>query len=425
MNYTEAMQFLSEAGKRGIVPGLDNIRNLLKYLNDPQDKLQFVHVAGTNGKGSTTAMIASVAAAAGYTAGRYTSPAVFCDREKYAVNGRWITEDEYAACMEEVAAAVRRMESDGLTLPTSFEVETALAMVHFLHSKCDLVVLETGMGGAMDATNAVSNTLVAVLTAIGMDHVKFLGATIEEIAAQKAGIIKPGCSVVLHRQSDAVTQTVRKACEANHASLRITAPETIDVLPCTGAGQRFRCAGYTIDLPLEGTFQQHNAAGAIEAVLALREKGFRIPDEAILSGLKNVNWPGRMQQICARPKVYIDGAHNPNAAARLAETIPLLWPDKRTVLIMGVLADKDFGEVAQMVCPFAQHVITVTPKNPRALDARSLADAVRPHCLQVQAADSAAEALKIAIGHAGEDGIVLAFGSLSYLNEIALAAKEL
>lgn len=424
MNYAEAMEYLAEAGRRGIVPGLDTVRSLLHYLNDPQQKLRFVHVAGTNGKGSTTAMTASILQQAGYTVGRYTSPAVFCDREKYAVNGEWISETAYAEAMTEVACAIERMAADGCTLPTSFEVETALAMLHFLHSSCDIVVLETGMGGLMDATNVVENTLVCILTAIGMDHTRFLGGSIAEIASQKAGIIKPGCAVVLEKQSEEVRRIIESACAEKHASLTVTESDAVcaEVIP---GGQRFTYRTLDVTLPLLGSFQPDNAAGAIDAALQLRRAGWNISDEAIKEGLLHVSWPGRLQRIHSNPDIYIDGAHNPNAAVRLAQSIPLLWPGRPLICIMGVLADKDFTEVARLVCAQARSTVTVTPVNPRALDAAALAEAISPVCPHTETASDAQDALRRAAAMADADSVILAFGSLSYLNDIVTAAKEL
>lgn len=425
MTYTEAMACLDEAGKRGWILGLDTIRNLLRYLGNPQDELKFVHVAGTNGKGSTTAMIASIAAAAGIRAGRYTSPAVFCDREKYAVDGEWISEEEFAACMQKIADAAARMEDAGLALPTRFEMETALAILHFAESGCKLAVLETGMGGVTDATNVIENTLLCVLTAIGMDHTKFLGGTLAEIAEKKAGIIKPGCRVVLEKQSDEVSEVIAAACKRMNARLTITEPETILPIDSGIDGQHFRYRGLDVTIPLNGRFQLDNTAAAIEAALCLRDKGFDIPDSAIIDGLKAVSWPGRLQQIHAQPDIFIDGAHNPNAAVRLAEVIPQLWPGRKLICIMGVLADKDFSEVAQLVCSKAASVITVTPDNPRALNAEALAEAVKPHCAAAEPAASVKDALQRAVPLADDSAVILAFGSLSYLNEVILAAKEL
>ena len=425
MNYNESLAYLAEAGKRGWILGLDTIRNLLRHLGNPQQALKFVHIAGTNGKGSTTAMIASIAAAAGILTGRYTSPAVFCDREKYAVNGEWISENTYAACMEQIARAVERMAAEGLSLPTAFEIETALAILHFAQSGCELAVLETGMGGETDATNVIGNTLVCVLTAIGMDHTKFLGGTLGEITAKKAGIIKPGSRVVLEKQSDEVVDVVASACQRANAALFITEPETIRLINSGVSRQRFSYRGLEVSIPLTGRFQLDNAAAAIDAALQLRECGYSISDEAIIAGLKAVSWPGRLQQIHAQPDIFIDGAHNPNAARRLAEAIPLLWPDRELICIMGVLADKDFTEVAQLVCGKARRVITVTPNNPRALDAESLARAVRPFCSDAEPAASVSDALQKAIRYADEKSVILAFGSLSYLNEIVITAKEL
>lgn len=209
------------------------------------------------------------------------------------------------------------------------------------------------------------------------------------------------------------------------ARLTVTEPESIRLLDSSAHGQRFLYKNLDVSIPLSGPFQRDNAAAAIDAALQLRECGYRISDEAILDGLKSVSWPGRLQQIHVQPDIFIDGAHNPNAAHRLAESIPLLWPDRELICIMGVLADKDFAEVAQLVCSKARRVITVTPNNSRALDADSLATAVRPFCADAEPAASVSEALKRAMSYAHENAVILAFGSLSYLNEIVTIAKEL
>ena len=423
MDYASAQAHLNRAATRGIVPGLDSIRALLHDLGDPQRRLKFVHVAGTNGKGATAAMIASIARQSGILTGLYTSPAVFDDLEKFRVDGNPISPEAFAACMEEIVRAEARMEADGQRLPTAFEIETALALLHFEHMNCQLVVLETGMGGLLDATNVVEDTLVCVLTSIGLDHTRFLGGTLSEIAAQKSGIVKPGCAVVLEGQSDEVRDVVSDACRAQGAELTVTDPTRIRLLSADANGQRFLYGETELFLPLTGAFQRDNAIAAVEAVRILNRRGFSIPERSIADGLKVLQWPGRLERIHIRPDIYIDGAHNPNAARRLAEALPDILRGRPLVCVMGALADKDFGEVARQVCSQAVCTYTLTPDSPRALNAAALAEAVRPYC-PAEATESVASALNRAMAVAGNDGVILAFGSLSYLGAFRAEVRE-
>lgn len=423
MDYATAQAHLRQAASRGIVPGLDAIRALLCQLGDPQRSMKFVHVAGTNGKGATTAMIAAIAIQAGIPTGRYTSPAVFSDLEKFQVNGADILPQEFADCMAEIAAAKARMAADGLRLPTPFEIETALALLFFHRRGCRLAVLETGMGGLLDATNVIEDALVCALTAIDMDHMRFLGDTLPEIAAQKAGIVKPGCAVVLEGQGDVVRAVVEAACRRVGAELTVTDPAGIQPIRADALGQTFFYGGMELFLPLAGAFQRENAAAAVEAARLLNRFGFAISDGDIRAGLGGMRWPGRLERIHVHPDVYIDGAHNPNAARRLAEALPPILCGRPLICIMGVLADKDFGEVARRVCALAEHTFTVTPRNPRALDAAALAGTISRHG-SATAVHSVAEALERARRMAGEDGVILAFGSLSYLSEVKAQVKE-
>lgn len=423
MDYASAQAHLNRATSRGIVPGLDSIRALLHFLGDPQRQLNFVHVAGTNGKGATAAMIASIARQSGILTGLYTSPAVFDDLEKYRVDGRPISPEQFAACMEEILRAEARMEANGLRLPTAFEIETALALLYFFHMNCKLVVLETGMGGLMDATNVVENTMVCVLTSIGLDHTKFLGNTLAEIAAQKSGIVKPGCAVVLEGQSEEVRSVVANACREQGAELTVTDPSRIRLRSADGNGQRFLYGETELFLPLTGAFQRENAIAAVEAARLLNRRGLPIPERAIADGLRSFQWPGRLERIHTSPDIYIDGAHNPNAARRLAEALPDILRGRPLVCVMGALADKDFGEVARLVCSQAACTYTLTPDNLRALNAAALAEAVRPYC-PAQATESVASALECALATAGSDGVILAFGSLSYLGAFRAQVYE-
>ena len=400
------------------------MRTLLARLGNPQDRLPFVHIAGTNGKGSTLAMTAAMLRAAGYRVGTYASPAVFHERECWQVNGEMISEADYAAWMTRLCALCDAMQADGQATPTAFELETVLAFCWLAQQGCDIAVIECGMGGRDDATNVIRTTAVSVLTSIGMDHMKFLGTTIEEIARAKGGICKPGILVVLQGQDAQVMHEIEVLCRETDCPLTVVHPEDCIVTHTDAHGIVFDyLADKRIALSLPGLVQARNAATAITAVRQLEQ--FPVSEDAIRRGLRAVQWNGRMQQLCDHPVLLIDGAHNPNAAARLREEVLHRWPEGNVVEIVGVLADKDFSEVGRLMAPLARHIITVTPDNPRALAADALADCLRQFCDSVTPADSVPQALKAAFDAAGNDGAIVAFGSLSWLHALRQAVEDL
>ncbi len=424
LSYAQAREALAQlAAQKGIVPGLGPLRALLARLGNPQDRLPVVHIAGTNGKGSTLAMIAAMLRAAGYRVASFSSPAVFHARECWQIDGDMIPETDYAAWMTRLLALCAAMRADGQTTPTAFELETALAFCWFAQNDCDIAVIECGMGGCDDATNVVRTTAVSVLTSIGMDHTRFLGDTIEQIARAKAGICKPGVPVVLQGQDARVERTVAALCRESGCPLTVVRPERCTVTRADAHGIVFDSetdAQVAVSLP--GLVQARNAATAIAAVRCLT--AFPVSDEAMRRGLRAVRWEGRMQLLGAHPPILIDGAHNPDAAARLREEVLRRWPDGGVVEIAGVLADKEFAEVGRLMAPLARHIVTVTPDNPRALPAQQLAACLRQFCGSVEAADSVPQALRHARAAAGEDGAIVAFGSLSWLRALRQAVEE-
>lgn len=419
MNYKEAMAYIEELGSYGIVPGLGNITELCRRLGNPQDALRFVHVAGTNGKGSTIAFMASILECAGYRVGRYTSPAVFEYRERYAVNGRMITQKAFGELLEQVKEACDAMTAEGMPHPTTFEAETALAFLYFKEKACDVVVLETGMGGAMDATNLIKTTDAAVLVSVSMDHMQYLGKTLTEIAGQKAGIIKPGCAVVCAPQKDEVYEVLVKAAEEKACSLyRVDT----GMLTCMKNGIRKQSFNYKkykkLEITMAGKYQADNALTAIEAAEALKDRGYHISEEAVRKGLLQAKWPGRFMVIQDKPMMIMDGAHNEDAAKRLAETIEFYFTNKRIIYIMGILKDKEFEKIIALTHHLADQIITVTPPGPRGMRAYDLAGEVAKVHPQVTAADSLEEAAEISGLLAGKDDVIIAFGSLSYLGRL-------
>ncbi len=421
MNEREAMAFIEGAAAYGIVPGLDSIRELCRRLGDPQRKLKFIHVAGTNGKGSVCAYLSSILKAAGYRVGKFASPAVFTYREIIQVNQVPISVRALCQGMERIRDICCEMTAEGLPHPTPFEIETALAFLYFQEKKCDIVVLETGMGGLLDATNIVENTLVAVIASVSFDHRKFLGNTLAEIAAQKAGIIKRGSYVVSMRQEKEAEEAILARAGSLECPCVVTDPQNIKNIRYGLAGQRFDYRDRKkLEILLAGNFQPENAALALDAIDALGKAGLSIPEKAVYQGLKEARWPGRFTVAGKKPYFIIDGAHNEDAAKRLAESVEFYFTNKRIIYIMGVLKDKDYGKIIRLTAPLAEHIITVTPpENPRALPAYALAQEIAAVHPKVTAADSLEEAVEMSLLLAGKEDVVVAFGSLSYLGRLA------
>lgn len=420
MTYEEARAFIDDTARYGAVLGLDSVTELMRRLGNPQDELKFVHIAGTNGKGSTLAYISTILKEAGYRVGRYISPTIFDYRERIQVNEEYITRGGVARLAGQVREACEQMVQDGFSHPTTFEVETAMAFLWFREMNCDIVVLECGMGGLTDATNVVKTTLVSVFAEVGLDHMGFLGDTIEEIARVKAGIIKPGVKVVSAAQRPEARKVLLETCQEMKADFREVSREEIRDIRYGFEEQSFTYKGMKGLKPgLLGSWQIDNGALAVEAVLALGECGFPVTEEQMRKGLARTVWPGRFTVVDRHPLFVVDGAHNRDAADRLKETLDLYFPHKRKIFIAGVLADKEYDYVMGRLAPLADRVITVmTPDNPRALPAESLAEDVKKYNDRVEAAGSLGDAVRRARAYAGEEDLILAFGSLSYLGEL-------
>ncbi len=420
MNERQVMEYMEQVSAYGIVPGLDSIRELCRELGDPQKELRFVHIAGTNGKGSVSAFLAEILKCAGYRVGRYLSPTLFQYRERIQVNGSCITKAALGRGVERIKGICDGMVARGLPHPTPFEIETALGFLYFREKACDVVVLETGMGGLLDATNIVENTLAAVLTSVSMDHMQFLGDTPEKIAFQKAGIIKRGCRVVSAVQRKEVMEVIQAGAEAMGCPLQAVKPEMLSHVRYGLEKQSFDYGGLKkLELSLAGKYQIENAALAVETVEALREQGLSVSEEALRLGLLRTQWPGRFTLIGKKPYFIVDGAHNEEAAVRLAESLEFYFTNKRVIYIMGVLKDKEYEKIIASTHALADQIITVTPPgNPRALPAYELARAVAEvHC-DVTAADSLEEAVEMSRLLAGKEDVIVAFGSLSFLGRL-------
>lgn len=419
MNIREALEYVEQAGKYGIVPGLDSIRALCGRLGNPQQELQFVHIAGTNGKGSVSAYLASVLKQGGYRVGRFLSPVLFEYRERIQVNDRPITRKALCEGMELLKKACEEMRKEGMPHPTPFEMETALGFWYFREKGCDIVILETGMGGLLDATNVVENTCAAVLTSISMDHMSYLGGTLPEIAAQKAGIIKKGCDVITAVQEPEVMRVILQKAEAAGCSVHVAEEANISGVHYGLEKQKFAYRGVKIEISLAGRYQIANAAVALETLEVLREKGFPVAEPKLREGMAQTRWPGRFTVIGRKPYFIVDGAHNADAAGKLAESLREYFPGRRMIYIMGVLKDKEYGKIIELTHSLADQIITVTtPEEPRALPAYLLAGEVAKVHTCVTAADSLEEAVEMSYLLAGKEDVIVAFGSLSFLGRL-------
>jgi dihydrofolate synthase/folylpolyglutamate synthase len=448
MTYDEALEYIIGANRFGRKPGLQNIRTLLELMGDPQKNLRFVHIAGTNGKGSTSAFIGSILAEAGYRTGIYTSPHLqrFTDRiviSRLAGDGQEnsgpgtgalagdcremsrrtyreeISKEELAGITALVRDCAGKMAEDGEDRLVMFEIVTAVALEYYRRKKCDIVVLETGIGGRFDATNVIDVPELAVITTISMDHTEKLGNMLAEIAFEKAGIIKPGGDVLVYEQSREVMQVFEEVCGHRGARLHKAEFSEIGLHEFGPGGQVFSCKGISgLKTRLIGSHQLRNAAVAIEAAMLLKDKGFRISEADIRRGLEAARWPGRTEILSENPALIIDGAHNPEGAAALRKTLDEYFPGRPLIFIVGMAADKDHRSILESVLPGCRKVVTVTIPSKRALPADVLAEYASSYCNDVIISDTIEGAVRESIVSARPDGVVCAFGSLNYIGAV-------
>jgi dihydrofolate synthase/folylpolyglutamate synthase len=425
--YREAREYLNGIVKYGSVLGLDSIKELLKRLGNPQNDLKFIHIAGTNGKGSTLAFVSTILKLAGYKTGRYLSPTVFSYREKIQVNEEYITKEALTKLTFQIKEAILTMLEDGLSHPTIFEVETVLAFLYFKQEQCDIVVLETGLGGVLDATNVVENTIACVLTAISKDHMEYLGDTLSEIAANKAGIIKKDALVITTNQEMEVLKVIEEKCKKYCNELVVADARNVN-------NSQFKNLQIVFDykelkqleINLAGSYQIQNAVLAIETIRALGRIGYPISEEVIRKGLAETSWFGRFSVICKEPLIIIDGAHNEAAAIRLRETIECYFNNKQIMYVVGVLADKDYEKIARITASLASKILTVTtPNNPRALDGEELARVFSKYHSDVSYMITIDEAVKVCMKEGNSYDAIIVFGSLSYLGEFDKQVKAM
>ena len=423
MNYEQALEYIHSVNWAFCKPGLERITALCKALGDPQKKLRFIHVAGTNGKGSTSAMLASVLQKAGYRTGLYTSPYIrtFCERIR--VDGENIPEDKLAALTDRIRPIAEKMADK----PTEFELITALAFAYFAECACDIVVLEVGLGGRLDSTNVIENTALSIITGVDFDHTALLGNTIEEIAREKAGIIKPGRPVLFGGGKGEAFDTVCAVAQEKNAPFYCVDRSSYKESSATLEGTVFDYLHYTnLHLPLLGAYQPYNATLVLSAVCLLREQGFSIAEGAVREGLLAVRWPARFELLSRDPIIIYDGGHNPEGVRAAVASIKAYFPNQKVNLLGGVMADKDRGEMIEIMKPIAARAFAVTPNNPRALTADEYAAQLASFDIPATSYASVAEGVKAAIESSKKEGIPLVcLGSLYLYEEVEKAVRGL
>ncbi len=425
MNFEESRQYIEDAQKYGSVLGLSNMYEMMGRLGNPQDHLKIVHVAGTNGKGSVIAYLYSVMQKTGRKVGRYTSPVLFSYLEKLEISGQQISEDRFADIITKVADVISDMERESLPHPTPFEIETAAAFQWFFEEKCDLVLMEVGMGGDLDATNIFEHPVLSVLTSISMDHMAYLGNTLGEIAEKKAGILKKGSPMISAPQRPEAENKIRDICRNLEIPYLAVDPSLARVLEEDQEGQTFIYKGQTYRIPLAGTHQITNAVVALEALKLLNSQGFAASDETIKAGLQDTVWRGRFTVIHKNPLFIVDGAHNPGAADRLSESVEKYFPGRRLIYITGVFKDKDYRYVLKKMSPYSDTLLAIeTPDNERALPAEELKKAAEEFYQKTEAVPDIKEAVERAFFLAEKEDIILSFGSLSFIKDVEEAVIQ-
>lgn len=424
MNYNEALQFIHESHKFGMRLGLDNIKKLLELLGNPQNNLKIIHVAGTNGKGSTCSFISSILKESGYKVGLYTSPFLETFTERIRVNGENIREEEVGKIVSLIKEKIEIMVSEGYSYPTEFEIVTAMAFYYYNQEKVDFVALEVGLGGRYDATNVIDKPVVSAITSISLDHTGILGDTLAKIAFEKGGIIKENCPTIVYPQQEEASEVIKNICaekkskyiECDFKNIEIKSSNiNSQIYNCNINGKELR----DLEIKLIGDHQIKNSIVALNVIEYLNDiKITNISEENIRKGLLGTKWPGRIEKISENPMFIIDGAHNEEGAKSLANSIDKYFENKNKILVIGMLEDKDIDSVLDLLIPKFNKVITTTPDNPRAIDANKLKEKIERYNIEVTCKPNIKEAVDYALEISNKDDVIISAGSLYMIGNV-------
>jgi dihydrofolate synthase/folylpolyglutamate synthase len=424
MNREEVMNFIDNSKKFGSKLELERIKKLCELLGNPQDKLKFIHIAGTNGKGSTSLYIHNALVDVGYKTGLYTSPFIYEFNERIQINGVPIPDDDLAGIMSTVADNVKIMTDEGYEHPTEFELITAAAFLYFEKSECDIVVLEVGLGGTFDATNIIKTPVLSVITSISLDHTDYLGNTVVEVAKNKCGIIKEGIPVLSYMyQSDEVIEVIKESAEKSNSLFTLATDESLVINSMGLDGSDFSYRGKDYHTSLVGKYQIYNAITAISAVKLLKEAGFRISAENIKNGLSQAKWPARFEILNHNPLVIADGSHNADGMRAFVETAKEVI-NKEAICVFGMLKDKDYEYCIKRLSEITDTVVVTEVDNPRRETVAKLSQTAKKHIKNVYDEKENEDAVKKALELAGDNGTVIALGSLYMMKNIKDAIKN-
>ena len=410
MNYEETLEYIHGITWQSRKPGLSRINELMELMGHPEKSTRYIHIAGTNGKGSTAAMLSSILTKAGYKTGLFTSPHIYRFNERMQINGEPISDEDVC----QLADYIKQFTDKMTETPTEFELISAFGFEYFKRQECDIVVLEVGLGGLMDSTNVIECPEVAVLAAIGLDHTGLLGNSLVEIAREKAGIIKPGCSAVIYRQEPEVEAVFIDKCKEVGADYYLCEPDAFVRKDCDWDSQTFDYKDMKdLVISLTGSYQLKNASMVLKTIEILNKKGYNVNDTALREGLISTQWPCRFQVLTKEPVFIIDGAHNPQGIKATADSLRLHLKGRKVIFIIGVMSDKDLNTMIPYIDEYALEYIAVTPNyEGRAMKAEALGDYLKRFNRPVTVAESIQSGVETSLKKAGRDGIVCAIGSL-------------
>lgn len=425
MQYEEALNYVHSLLTFGIRPGMERINALLSLLDNPQNKLKFIHVAGTNGKGSTCTMLSEICIHAGYKTGLFTSPYIIDFRERLQINGKMIEKEDFAELMDKIKPLVEKLSAENLQ-PTEFEVITAAAFLYFAEQKCDVVVLEVGLGGLLDSTNVIRTPLVSVIASVSMDHMNILGNTLGEIAEQKCGIIKEnGVTVSYPLQQEEVLNKIRETSNSKNNKLLIPDMRNVNVIEQTISGTYIMYNNLELNIKLIGNHQIANCITAVTAVLAAKDRGLtKIDEKSIILGVSSARIPARMEVFDGKPLVILDGAHNADGIEVLAEGLKKYLSGRKIHAVMGMMADKEYLIALKEILPLCESLITTTPSNPRALSADDLMKCALPYGKKCTAINDPKEAYLYALKNTPPEDVLLVCGSLYLASDVRSVISE-
>lgn len=421
MNYEEALEYISNINWKWSIPGLERIRILMDKLGNPQDGLKFIHVAGTNGKGSTCAFLSHILVKSGYKVGLFTSPFIEVFNERMQINNENISNEELAEITTYIQPFADSMEDP----PTEFELNTAIGFVYFARNNCDIVILEVGMGGELDSTNIIKSPELAIITTISLDHTQYLGDTVTKIAETKSGIIKPGTNVVVYNQDQSVMRVIKKKCKDEGAGFYVSEPNRMELVSSNIERQVFSHPDFgNLAASLIGRYQMENIAVVLKAVEVLRKRGYNISSGSVLQGLEATRWPGRFEVIHHDPFFIVDGGHNPQGIKATTDSLKAVFHDEKLIIIFGVLADKDYMQMLGEILPIAREVLTVTPPSARALDSAETAKLIEEQGVTAKSFEKIGDAIDCAMLDSAGITPICALGSLYMVGDVKKYVNE-